>query len=90
MKYELKIPITPNFILGNIGSNEIKLAIHEVDEDDLKEIIEKWTAEVWEKHKRKAPEATKWDSLSYNEKEDLRKKRPELWKKLYREKFGAD
>lgn len=30
----------------------------------------------------------KWDELSYNEKEDLRKKRPELWKKLYREKFG--
>lgn len=30
----------------------------------------------------------KWDELSYNEKEELRKKRPELWKKLYREKFG--
>lgn len=30
----------------------------------------------------------KWDELSHNEKEDLRKKRPELWKKLYREKFG--
>lgn len=32
--------------------------------------------------------SAKWDELSYNEKEDLRKKRPELWKKLYREKFG--
>jgi len=32
--------------------------------------------------------SSKWDELSYNEKEDLRKKRPELWRKLYREKFG--
>lgn len=32
--------------------------------------------------------ASRWDDLSYNEKEELRKKRPELWKKLYREKFG--
>lgn len=31
---------------------------------------------------------SKWDELSYNEKEELRKKRPELWRKLYREKFG--
>ena len=30
----------------------------------------------------------KWDELTYNEKEELRKRRPELWKKLYREKFG--
>ena len=33
---------------------------------------------------------SKWDELSYNEKEDLRKKRPELWRKLYREKFGSN
>lgn len=32
----------------------------------------------------------KWDELSYTEKEDLRKKRPELWRKLYREKFGRE
>lgn len=31
----------------------------------------------------------KWDDLSYDEKEDLRVKRPALWKKLYREKFGT-
>jgi hypothetical protein len=30
----------------------------------------------------------KWDELSYNEKEEIRKKRPELWKKIYRDKFG--
>lgn len=32
----------------------------------------------------------KWDELNYNEKEELRKKRPELWRKLYREKFGSN
>ncbi len=32
----------------------------------------------------------KWDELNYNEKEELRKKRPELWRKLYREKFGTN
>ncbi len=32
----------------------------------------------------------KWDELSYTEKEDLRKKRPALWRKLYREKFGRE
>lgn len=31
----------------------------------------------------------KWDDLSYDEKEDLRVKRPSLWKKLYKEKFGT-
>lgn len=31
----------------------------------------------------------KWDDLGYDEKEDLRVKRPALWKKLYREKFGT-
>lgn len=31
----------------------------------------------------------KWDDLSYDEKEDLRVKRPALWKKLYKEKFGT-
>jgi hypothetical protein len=31
---------------------------------------------------------SKWDDLSYNEKEDIRKKRPELWRKIYKEKFG--
>ena len=30
----------------------------------------------------------KWDSLSYNQKEEMRKRQPELWRKLYREKFG--
>lgn len=29
-----------------------------------------------------------WDDLTYDEKEALRKKRPELWRKLYKEKFG--
>jgi hypothetical protein len=33
---------------------------------------------------------SKWDELNYNEKEELRKKRPELWRKLYREKFGSN
>lgn len=33
-------------------------------------------------------EVTTWDNLSYNEKEELRKKRPETWCKLYKEKFG--
>ena len=33
---------------------------------------------------------SKWDDLNYNEKEALRKKRPEVWRKLYREKFGVD
>jgi hypothetical protein len=33
---------------------------------------------------------TKWDDLNYEEKEDLRSKRPSLWKKLYREKFGSN
>ncbi len=32
--------------------------------------------------------SAKWDELTYNEKEELRKKRPEMWRKLYREKFG--
>ncbi len=31
---------------------------------------------------------SKWDDLTYDEKEELRRKRPELWRKLYREKFG--
>lgn len=30
----------------------------------------------------------KWDELSYNEKEEIRKKRPEFWRKIYKEKFG--
>lgn len=33
---------------------------------------------------------SKWDELNYNEKEDLRKKRPEQWRKLYRDKFGSN
>jgi NTP pyrophosphatase (non-canonical NTP hydrolase) len=33
-------------------------------------------------------EDLKWDNLTYLEKEDLRLKRPELWRTLYREKFG--
>ncbi|MEO8514514.1 MAG: hypothetical protein ABI543_13215, partial [Ignavibacteria bacterium] len=33
---------------------------------------------------------SKWDELNYNEKEELRKKRPEHWRKLYREKFGSN
>lgn len=33
---------------------------------------------------------TKWDELSYDEKENLRVKRPALWKKLYREKYGTN
>lgn len=32
---------------------------------------------------------SKWDELNYNEKEELRRKRPEQWRKLYREKFGT-
>lgn len=32
----------------------------------------------------------KWDELNYNEKEELRRKRPEHWRKLYREKFGTN
>jgi NTP pyrophosphatase (non-canonical NTP hydrolase) len=35
-----------------------------------------------------AQEVIVWDQLSYNEKEELRKKRPETWRKLYNEKFG--
>lgn len=34
--------------------------------------------------------AVKWDDMSYDEKEDLRKKRPEVWKKLYKGKFGRN
>lgn len=33
---------------------------------------------------------SKWDELNYNEKEELRRKRPEQWRKLYREKFGSN
>lgn len=33
---------------------------------------------------------SKWDELNYNEKEELRKKRPEQWRKLYRDKFGSN
>ena len=34
--------------------------------------------------------AVKWDDMSYDEKEDVRKKRPEMWKKLYKDKFGRN
>ncbi|MBZ0204250.1 MAG: hypothetical protein K8I03_14640 [Ignavibacteria bacterium] len=34
--------------------------------------------------------SVKWDDMSYDEKEDVRKKRPEMWKKLYKEKFGRN
>jgi hypothetical protein len=33
---------------------------------------------------------TKWDDLTYDEKEEIRTKRPEVWKKLYKEKFGRE
>lgn len=36
------------------------------------------------------PKPTQWDDLSNNEKEDLRKKNPELWRKLYRQKYGDE
>lgn len=33
---------------------------------------------------------TKWDDLKYDEKEEIRAKRPEVWRKLYKEKFGQE
>ena len=33
---------------------------------------------------------TKWDDLKYEEKEEIRTKRPEVWRKLYKEKFGQE
>jgi hypothetical protein len=33
---------------------------------------------------------TKWDDLKYDEKEEIRTKRPDLWRRLYKEKFGQE
>jgi len=47
MKIDFRTPTVPNFILGKAGNNEIKLAINEMDEEDLKELIRRWETEVW-------------------------------------------
>lgn len=31
---------------------------------------------------------SKWDDLTFSEKEELKEKQPEVWKRLYREKYG--
>ncbi len=32
----------------------------------------------------------KWDDLSFDQKEEMRTKQPELWKKAYKEKYGTN
>lgn len=34
--------------------------------------------------------SSKWDDLNHEEKEEIRTKRPDLWRKLYKDKFGTE
>lgn len=34
--------------------------------------------------------SAKWDDLNHEEKEEVRTKRPDLWRKLYKDKFGSE
>jgi hypothetical protein len=34
--------------------------------------------------------SSKWDDLNHEEKEEVRTKRPDIWRKLYKDKFGTE
>lgn len=54
MKVQFQTPITPNFIKGIVGGNDVMVAVNEMSEEDLRQVIREWEAEMWLKfHKPK-------------------------------------